>query len=63
MGYQPFSSGGGSARTFYNPGGDPDLVTFHQPHGNDTIRLGTLTEYLRRLKSDRDQFLTHLEHC
>ncbi len=63
LGYVPFSSGGGSARTFLKSGGDPDLVTFHEPHGSDTIRQGTLTEYLRKLKIDRETFLGHLEEC
>jgi hypothetical protein len=33
-----------------------DPVTFHEPHGNDTLRQGTLTEYLRKLKISREEF-------
>ena len=63
LGYDSFGSNGGSARSFLKPGGNPDLVTFHEPHGNDTIRQGTFTEYLRKLRVDRATFLSHLEHC
>lgn len=63
LGYQETKSKGGSARSFYNPERDPDLVTFHEPHGGDTIRQGTLSEYLRKLKLSRDDFNKHLNDC
>ncbi len=62
-GYDQLPGGKGSARNFYKQQGDPDLVTFHEPHGNDTLRKGTLSEYLRKLKTDKDAFLHHLANC
>jgi predicted RNA binding protein YcfA (HicA-like mRNA interferase family) len=57
--YQQLKSKGGSARHFQR--GDEDPVTFHEPHGSSTIPQGTLTEYLRKLKIDRDKFEAALE--
>jgi hypothetical protein len=53
----------GSARDFHNPNRIPVIVTFHEPHGGDTIRQGTLCEYLRKLKIDRDHFMKLLDKC
>jgi hypothetical protein len=52
--YKQLPSKGGSARHFRR--GVEDPVTFHEPHGNDTLRQGTLTEYLRKLKISREEF-------
>jgi predicted RNA binding protein YcfA (HicA-like mRNA interferase family) len=54
LGYEQLRSKGGSARHFQR--GTEDPVTFHEPHGSDTLRQGTLTEYLRKLGVTRDQF-------
>jgi predicted RNA binding protein YcfA (HicA-like mRNA interferase family) len=48
-------SKGGSARHFKRLR-DGEILTFHQPHGSDTLRQGTLSEYLRKLGITRDQF-------
>ena len=53
----------GSARAFHSPSRDPDVVTFHEPHGKDSLREGTLREYLRKLKLSREEFLALLEDC
>jgi len=53
----------GSARTFACDAREPSVVTFHEPHGKDTLREGTLREYLRKLKLNRDEFLELLERC
>jgi predicted RNA binding protein YcfA (HicA-like mRNA interferase family) len=60
LGYKPLPNGRGSARSFHNPNADPPIVTFHEPHGKDPIRDGTLREYLRKLKISRDDFLALL---
>ena len=62
LGYRELSSGSGSARTFYSETKD-HVVTFHQPHGNDTLRQGTLASYIRKLEIDRSLFLEKLSDC
>jgi HicA toxin of bacterial toxin-antitoxin, len=56
LGYRLYKSHPGSARTFVNDEREPSEVTFHEPHSTNPIRLGTLSEYLRKLKVDRDKF-------
>lgn len=63
LGYTPMKSKHGSARSFHNPNRQPPVVTFHEPHGNETIRQGTLREYIRKLHLERDEFLRLLDHC
>lgn len=63
LGYQELSSKAGAARSFHNPNGQPPVVTFHEPHKGDTLRLGTLSEYLRKLQLSREEFLDLLRHC
>ena len=63
FGYDQLPGGKGSARSFYNPNREPDVVTVHEPHGGDTLRQGTLTEYIRKLDTDRDTFLSKLRDC
>jgi hypothetical protein len=57
LNYTLYKSGSGSARTFRNDHRDPDLPTFHEPHGKNGIPTGTLAMYLRILKLERDDFL------
>jgi len=61
LGYMEMKSKRGSARSFHNPSRNPQIVTFHQPHGGDTIRQGTLTEYIKKLGLDRDEFMRILK--
>lgn len=53
----------GSARSFHNPDRQPNVVTFHEPHGKDHIRLGTLPEYIEKLLLKKEEFLRLLENC
>jgi len=46
-----------------NPDRDPAVVTFHEPHGNDTIPRGTMGLYISKLKLTKEQFLQLLEGC
>ncbi len=63
LGYTELPPTRGSARSFYNPNRTPELVTFHEPHGGDTLRQGTLSEYLRKLNLSRDDFFELLKNC
>ena len=54
LGYTELRARGGSARHFRKGDGNP--ITFHEPHGNDTLRQGTLTEYLKKLGITRSEF-------
>jgi hypothetical protein len=56
LGYRLYKSHPGSARTFVSDEREPSEITFHEPHDANPIRLGTLREYLRKLKVDRDEF-------
>lgn len=61
LGYQAMKSKRGSARSFHSRTRSPSVVTFHEPHGKDPMREGTLREYLRKLQLGRDEFLELLE--
>jgi predicted RNA binding protein YcfA (HicA-like mRNA interferase family) len=63
LGYKPMKSGHGSARAFYSPSREPAVATFHEPHGKDSLREGTLREYIRKLRLTREEFLAFLERC
>lgn len=60
LGYEQLPSSGGSARNFYNPNREPAVVTVHEPHKGDTIKQGTLSEYLRKFHISREQFFEAL---
>jgi len=61
LGYELYKSHAGSARSFRKPGGNPELATFHQPHGGDTLRVGTLRTYIRKLGLSNERFLELLD--
>jgi predicted RNA binding protein YcfA (HicA-like mRNA interferase family) len=63
LGYSLYENKHGSARSFYNPNREPKLTTFHEPHGKDPIRTGTLREYIRKLDLTKEQFLEALKNC
>jgi len=58
--YKQLKSKGGSARHFQRLS-DGAILTFHEPHGGDTLRQGTLTEYLRHMDVSREEFIQALE--
>jgi hypothetical protein len=39
----------------------PEFVTFHEPHGAQGLRKGTLREYIRKLNLSHEEFLRLLE--
>jgi hypothetical protein len=43
------------------PGGNPELATFHEPHRGDALRVGTLRTYIRKLGLTNERFLELLE--
>jgi hypothetical protein len=53
----------GSARDFVNVDRDPAVVTFHEPHGNQTIPRGTMNLYISKLKLSKEEFAALLEGC
>jgi predicted RNA binding protein YcfA (HicA-like mRNA interferase family) len=61
--YRQLKNKRGSARSFHNPAREPVIVTFHEPHGKDPIRAGTLREYIEKLKLTKEQFLELLKNC
>ena len=63
LGYKLYESKPGSARVFYNPDTVVRLITFHESHGKNSIREGTLREYIRKLQITREQFLELLDKC
>lgn len=64
LGYEPSKhKKRGSARDFVNVERDPPVVTFHEPHGKDTIPRGTLGMYVSKLKLSKEQFLELLRLC
>jgi predicted RNA binding protein YcfA (HicA-like mRNA interferase family) len=60
LGFRQLPSKGGSARHFQRFS-DKTIHTVHEPHGGDTLRLGTLTEYLRHMDISREKFLQALD--
>ncbi|MBZ5629689.1 MAG: type II toxin-antitoxin system HicA family toxin [Acidobacteriia bacterium] len=63
LGYRQLKNKRGSARSFHNPAREPKVVTFHEPHGKDSIRLGTLREYIEKLLLKKEEFLQLLKNC
>jgi predicted RNA binding protein YcfA (HicA-like mRNA interferase family) len=63
LGYRQTKNKRGSARSFHNPQAHPPVVTFHEPHGKDTIRMGTLREYVNKLQITKEKFLELLANC
>jgi len=57
LGYELGKEGPGAARTYNNQHRDPESVTFHEPHGKHGLKKGTLREYVRKLKLEREEFL------
>ncbi len=55
LNYRPLKSKRGAARSFERLA-DGEIVTFHEPHGGDTLRKGTLSEYIRKLGITREEF-------
>jgi predicted RNA binding protein YcfA (HicA-like mRNA interferase family) len=61
LGYEPSKhKKRGSARDFVNLERDPPVVTFHEPHGKDSIPRGTLGEYVTKLKLTKEEFVNLL---
>lgn len=58
LGYEPSKhKKRGSSRDFVNSEKDPSVVTFHEPHGKDTIPRGTLGLYVSKLKITKEKFI------
>ena len=63
LNYRQLNNKRGSARSFHNPDREPPIVTFHEPHGKNPIRAGTLREYIEKLRRSKEDFLKLLKNC
>ena len=61
LGYEQMKNKRGSARSFQAKNRNPSPVTFHEPHGKDPIREGTLRAYINKLKLSKEEFLELLD--
>ena len=61
LGYTLYKNKRGSARVFVNLNREPNFPTFHEPHGSDPLRKGTLREYIQKLKLTKEEFVGLLE--
>ena len=63
LGYKPIKAKRGSARTLPASLESRQSLPSMSRHGKDTLREGTLREYLRKLNLSRDEFLELLDRC
>ncbi len=63
LGHTAHKGKAGSARWFTNPGRNPNIVSFREPHSGQAVRRHILHEYLRKLVLDLDEFMQLLEDC
>jgi len=64
LGYTAQKGKAGSARSFVNPGRNPNVVSLREPHlGGDNLGQAMLREYLRKLILDPNEFIHLLEDC
>jgi hypothetical protein len=61
LGYTPQKGKAGSARSFSNPGRDPNVVSFREPHPGHNMRQQMVHEYLRKLLLTPDEFTRLLD--
>lgn len=57
LGYGLYKSKRGSARTFRSASRQPEFASFHEPHGSQGLKKGTLREYIRKLGLSPEEFL------
>ena len=53
----------GSARSFVNPGRNPNVVSLREPHLGGNLGQAMLRKYLRKLILDPNEFKHLLEDC
>jgi len=63
LGYTAQKGKAGSARSFVNPGRNPNVISLREPHLGDNLRPPMLRNYLRKLLLDPDEFTHLLEDC
>ena len=63
LGYTAQEGKAGSARSFVNPGRNPNVVSLREPHLGDNLGQAILRKYLRKLILDPNEFIHLLEDC
>jgi len=63
LGYTAQKGKAGSARSFVNPGRNPNVVSLREPHLGDNLGQAMLRKYLRKLLLDPNEFMHLLEDC
>ena len=63
LGYTAQKGEAGSARSFVNPGRNPNVVSLREPHLGDNLGQAMLRKYLRKLLLDPNEFMHLLEDC
>ena len=63
LGYTARKGKAGSARSFVNPGRNPNVVSLREPHLGDNLGQAMLRKYLRKLLLDPNEFMHLLEDC
>jgi hypothetical protein len=63
LGYTAQKGKAGSARSFVNPGRNPNVVSLREPHLGDNLGQAMLREYLRKLLLDPNEFMHLLADC
>ena len=57
VGYTAQKGKAGSARSFVNPGRNPNVVSLREPHLGDNLGQAMLRRYLRKLILDPNEFM------
>jgi len=63
LGYTAQKTEPGAARSFLNPGRNPNVVSFREPHPDNNLRPAVLRQNLHKLLRNQDEFMQLLEDC
>jgi hypothetical protein len=63
LGYTAQKTEPGAARSFLNPGRNPNVVSFREPHPDNNLRPAMLRQNLHKLLLNQDEFMQLLEDC
>jgi hypothetical protein len=63
LGYTAQKTEPGAARSFLNPGRNPNVVLFREPHPDNNLRPAVLRQNLHKLLLNQDEFMQLLEDC
>jgi hypothetical protein len=63
LGYTAQKTEPGAARSFLNPGRNPNVVSFRESHPDNNLRPAVLRQNLHKLLLNQDEFMQLLEDC